>query len=165
MGYQYPNVDYGQRVSRQTQNFGGMYEQTNAAQTTSASTPQAYPTGSMPAIGGVTPTHGVRREEECPAAAGLIEAYMRYRSGLTETFQNIRDSVLATASDSLLAASHWLLSHVVELGMCFLNEVWTWLIACHQALHPTTRIYTTSGPSSGMTSTTHGWPCSSARRG
>ncbi len=126
MGYQYPTADYGQR---QTQNFGGMYEKTNAAatsspqaQTTSASTPQTYPAGSMPAIGGLTPAPGVRREEEYLDAAGLGEAYMRYQSALKETFQNIQNGVLATASDSLLTASHWILPHVVDLGMCFPTE-------------------------------------------
>ncbi len=134
MGYQYPTADYGQRGSRQTQNFGGMYEQTNAAapsssqaQTTSASTPQVYPASSMPAIGGLAPAPEVRREEGYPAAAGFDESYMLYQSALyqsalKETFQNVRDGVLAMAGDSLLAVSQWLLSRVVELGMCFPTE-------------------------------------------
>ena len=127
-GYQYPTAGYGQQGSQQTQNFGGIYKQTNAAatsspqaQTTSASPPQAYP-ASMPAIGGLTPAPEVRREEEYPAAAGLDEVYTSYQSALMEIFQNVRASALATAGDSLLAASHWLLSSVVELGMCLPTE-------------------------------------------
>jgi hypothetical protein len=107
-----------------------MYGQTNVAansspqaQITSASTPQTYPAGSMPAIGGLTPAPEVRGEEEYPAAAGLGEAYTRYQSALKKIFQNIHDGVLATASDSLLTVSDWLLSHVVELGMCFPAKV------------------------------------------
>ncbi len=100
------------------------------AQTASSSAPQVYQqpglhgysAGSMPAIGGgmatqTTPATEVRMEEEYPAAAGLDEAYASYQSALKELFQNVRNGVLATASDSLLGVSDWLLSHVVELGM------------------------------------------------
>ena len=99
------------------------------AQTASSSTPQVYQqpglhgysTGSMAAIGGMTsqttPAADVRMEEEYPAPGGLDEAYASYQSALKEIFQNIRSGVLATASDSLLNVSDWLLSHVVELGM------------------------------------------------
>jgi len=100
------------------------------AQTASASAPQVYQqpglhgysAGSMPAIGGgmatqTTPATEVRMEEEYPAAAGLDEAYASYQSALKELFQNVRNGVLATASDSLLGVSDWLLSHVVELGL------------------------------------------------
>jgi len=69
-----------------------------------------------------TPTPEARREEEYPAAARLGEAYASYQSTLQEIFQNIRDGVLATASESLLAVSDWLLSYVEELGMCFATE-------------------------------------------
>ncbi len=84
-----------------------------------------YSAGGMPAtIGGgmpttqTTPATDVRMEEEYPAAAGLDEAYASYQSALKELFQNVRNGVLAAASDSLLGVSDWLLSHVVELGMC-----------------------------------------------
>ena len=99
------------------------------AQTASSSTPQVYQqpgmhgysAGSMPAIGGMTtqstPATDVRMEEEYPAAAGLDEAYASYQTALKEIFQNVRNGVLATASESLLGVSDWLLSHVVELGM------------------------------------------------
>ncbi|KAK4152924.1 hypothetical protein C8A00DRAFT_15805 [Chaetomidium leptoderma] len=100
------------------------------AQPASSSTPQVYqqqpglhgyPAGSMAAIGGMTtqttPATDVRMDEEYPAAAGLDEAYASYQSALKETFQNIRSGVLATASESLLGVSDWLLSHVVELGL------------------------------------------------
>jgi len=99
------------------------------AQTASSSAPQVYQqpglhgysAGSMPAIGGMTtqstPATDVRMEEEYPAAAGLDEAYASYQTALKEIFQNVRNGVLATASESLLGVSDWLLSHVVELGM------------------------------------------------
>lgn len=98
------------------------------AQAASSSTPQVYQqpglhgysTGSMAAIGGMaaqtTPAAEVRMEEEYPASGGLDEAYASYQSALKEIFQNIRNGVLATASESLLNVSDWLLSHVVELG-------------------------------------------------
>lgn len=104
---------------------------TMQAQSASSSTPQVYQqpglhgysTGSMAAIGGMaaqtTPAADVRMEEEYPAAAGLDEAYASYQSALKEIFQNIRNGVLATASESLLNVSDWLLSHVVDLGMFF----------------------------------------------
>jgi hypothetical protein len=99
------------------------------AQTASSSTPQVYQqpglhgysTGSMATIGGMatqtTPAADVRMEEEYPATAGLDEAYASYQSALKEIFQNIRSGVLATASETLLGVSDWLLTHVVELGM------------------------------------------------
>jgi hypothetical protein len=64
-----------------------------------------------------TPAPDVRMEEEYPAPAGLDEAYASYQSALKEIFQNIRNGVLASASESLLGVSDWLLTHVVELGM------------------------------------------------
>jgi len=132
MGYHHPTADYGQRDSRQTQIFGGTYNPADTAassllraQTASSSTPQVsrppgwhgYFAGSMPATGGMTSATEVKREEEYPAAAGLGQVYTPYQSALKEIFQNVRDGVLATASDSLLEASHWLLSSVVELGL------------------------------------------------
>lgn len=99
------------------------------AQTASSNTPQVYQqpglhgysTGNMAAIGGMTtqttPATDVRMEEEYPAPGGLDEAYASYQSALKEIFQNIRNSVLGAASESLLNVSDWLLSHVVELGM------------------------------------------------
>lgn len=98
------------------------------AQAASSNTPQVYQqpslhgyaTSSMAAIGGMTtqttPAGDVRMEEEYPAAGGLDEAYASYQSALKEIFQNIRNGVLAAASESLLNVSDWLLSHVVELG-------------------------------------------------
>jgi hypothetical protein len=99
------------------------------AQTASSSTPQVYQqpglhgysTGGMPAIGGMasqtTPAADVRMEDQYPAAEGLDEAYVDYQSALKQIFQNIRSGVLATASESLLGISNWLLGHVVDLGM------------------------------------------------
>ena len=56
-------------------------------------------------------------EEDYPSSAGgLDEAYSSYQTALKEIFQNIRNGVLAAASDSLLNVSDWLLSHVAELG-------------------------------------------------
>ncbi|KAL2256007.1 hypothetical protein VTK26DRAFT_2355 [Humicola hyalothermophila] len=99
------------------------------AQTASSGTPQVYQqpglhgysTGGMAAIGGMTsqttPGADVRMGEEYPASARLDEAYASYQSALKEIFQNIRSGTLATASDSLLNVSDWLLSHVVDLGL------------------------------------------------
>ncbi|KAH6626841.1 hypothetical protein B0J18DRAFT_151935 [Chaetomium sp. MPI-SDFR-AT-0129] len=108
---------------------------TMQTQSASSSTPQVYQqqpgmhgysTGSMTAIGGgmaaQTSTAGgstsasadVRMEEEYP---GLEEAYANYQAALKETFQNIRDGVLAAASQTLIEVSDWLLSHVVDLGL------------------------------------------------
>ncbi|KAL2025133.1 hypothetical protein VTK56DRAFT_135 [Thermocarpiscus australiensis] len=99
------------------------------SQTASSSAPQVYQqpglhgysTGGMAAIGGMAaqtaPAADVRMEEEYPASRGLDEAYASYQSALKEIFQNIRNGVLATASESLLNVSDWLLSHVVELGL------------------------------------------------
>lgn len=110
---------------------------TMQTQTTSSSTPQVYQqqpgmhgysAGSMTAIGGGMPAQtstaggstsasgDVRMEEEYP---GLEEAYANYQAALKETFQNIRDGVLATASQTLIEVSDWLLSHVVDLGTSF----------------------------------------------
>jgi hypothetical protein len=98
------------------------------AQTASPSTPQVYQqpgmhgysAGGMPAIGGMAsqtaPAADVRMEEQYSAGEGLDEAYVEYQSALKEIFQNIRNGVLAAASDSLLGISNWLLGHVVDLG-------------------------------------------------
>ncbi|KAK3308211.1 uncharacterized protein B0T15DRAFT_490803 [Chaetomium strumarium] len=100
------------------------------AQAASSSTAQVYQqpglhgysTGSMATMGGMatsqtTPTPDVRMDEEYPTTAGLDEAYTSYQTALKEIFQNIRNGVLADASESLLGVSDWLLNHVVELGL------------------------------------------------
>ncbi|KAK1760946.1 hypothetical protein QBC47DRAFT_18678 [Echria macrotheca] len=82
---------------------------------------QNYSTGSMAAMGGMatqsTSTQDVRMEEEYSAPEGLDAAYASYQSALKSIFQNIQDGALASASDSLLNVSDWLLSHVAELGL------------------------------------------------
>lgn len=91
---------------------GQVYPQTNL---------QGYQAGGMAAMGGMaaqatsTPAD-VRMEEEYPSSGGLDQAYTSYQSALKEIFQNIRNGVLATASESLLSVSDWLLSHVADLG-------------------------------------------------
>jgi len=55
-------------------------------------------------------------DQDYPAAGGLDAAYGQYQTALREIFQNINNGVLATASESLLNVSDWLLSHVTELG-------------------------------------------------
>ncbi|KAK3327900.1 hypothetical protein B0T19DRAFT_176730 [Cercophora scortea] len=99
------------------------------AQSTSSSTPQVYQqpglqnysASGMTAIGEMaaqsTPASDVRMDEEYPASGGLDQAYASYQSALKEIFQNIRNGVLATASESLLNVSDWLLSHVADLGL------------------------------------------------
>ncbi|KAK3899542.1 hypothetical protein C8A05DRAFT_18030 [Staphylotrichum tortipilum] len=53
----------------------------------------------------------------CPGAAGLNDPNALYQLTLTKISRNIEDGKLVTASNSLLAVSHWLLSQVVELGL------------------------------------------------
>ncbi|KAK4127475.1 hypothetical protein N657DRAFT_564886 [Parathielavia appendiculata] len=103
------------------------------AQTASPSTPQVYQqpglhgysAGSMAAIGGMasqtTPAADVRMDAEYPAP-GLEEGFNNYMAALRECFRNIRGGVLATAGESLLRLSDWLLSHVVELGFTSDNQ-------------------------------------------
>jgi hypothetical protein len=77
----------------------------------------------MLAMGGMTTqTTPVGIDKEYPDAAGLDQAYALYQSTLKEIFQNVRDGVLAAASDSLLVTSRWLLSHVVQLSMFFFQQ-------------------------------------------
>ena len=82
---------------------------------------QSYSSG-MGAMGGLAsqaPSSAAdvsMEEQEYPAGGGLDEAYASYQSALKEIFQNIKSSTLATASESVLNVSDWLLSHVVELG-------------------------------------------------
>ncbi|KAK3997654.1 hypothetical protein QBC44DRAFT_229280 [Cladorrhinum sp. PSN332] len=99
------------------------------AQAQTSSTPQVYQqpglhgysTGSMGAIGGMTtqttPAAEVRMEEEYTASGGLDEAYASYQTALKGIFKDIRNGVLASASESLLNVSDWLLTHVIELGL------------------------------------------------
>ncbi|CAP73867.1 uncharacterized protein PODANS_2_12220 [Podospora anserina S mat+] len=99
------------------------------AQAQTSSTPQVYQqpglhgysTSSMAAIGGITtqttPAAEVRMEEEYPATGGLDDAYAQYQSALKGIFKDIRNGALATAGESLLQVSTWLLGHVVELGL------------------------------------------------
>ncbi|KAL2162786.1 hypothetical protein VTH06DRAFT_6622 [Thermothelomyces fergusii] len=102
-------------------NMQGHSGSSNAPQVYQQSGMHGYSTGGMGAIEGMaaqtTPAAHVRMEEEYPAGTGLDEAYLRYQTALKEIFQNIRNGVLATASESLLVISDWLLSHVVELGL------------------------------------------------
>ncbi|KAK3325310.1 hypothetical protein B0H66DRAFT_118426 [Apodospora peruviana] len=99
------------------------------AQSTSSSAPQVYQqpslqnysTSGMATMGGMAAQSAssadVRMEDEYPTSGGLDQAYASYQSALREIFQNVRSGVLATASDSLLNVSDWLLSHVAELGL------------------------------------------------
>lgn len=48
--------------------------------------------------------------------ADLNQAYSQYQDALKEIFSNIKKGALATASESLLSVSEWLLTHVHELG-------------------------------------------------
>lgn len=72
-------------------------------------------------MGGMTSQSGsaqeVRMDGEYAAPENLDEAYASYQSALKAIFQNIRDGALASASESLLTVSDWLLSHVAELGL------------------------------------------------
>lgn len=82
---------------------------------------QNYSAGGMAAMGGMTSQSGsaqeVRMDGEYAAPENLDEAYASYQSALKAIFQNIRDGALASASESLLTVSDWLLSHVAELGL------------------------------------------------
>lgn len=108
--------------------YGHQVTSSLQAQTASLSTPQmyqqpgfhgfhGYSAGNMPAVGGAAAQTTPDWMGGYPGAAGLDEAYASYQSTLEEIFRNIRGGVLVSASDSLLDASRWLLSHVVELGM------------------------------------------------
>lgn len=93
----------------------------NASQVYQQPALQNYSTSSMATMGGMatqsTSTQGVRMDEEYSVPEGLDAAYASYQSALKSIFQNIQDGALASASDSLLNVSDWLLSHVAELGM------------------------------------------------
>ncbi|KAK0626489.1 hypothetical protein B0T14DRAFT_106120 [Immersiella caudata] len=92
-----------------------------ASQVYQQPTLQNYSTSSMTAMGGMasqsSSAQDVRMDEEYPAPEGLDAAYASYQSALKAIFQNIQDGALASASDSLLNVSDWLLSHVAELGI------------------------------------------------
>lgn len=99
------------------------------AQTASSGGPQVYQqpglqnysTSGMATMGGMagqsSSTSDVRMEEEYPAPEGLDAAYASYQSALKAIFQSIHDGALASASESLLNVSDWLLGHVAELGL------------------------------------------------
>ncbi|KAK4104820.1 hypothetical protein N658DRAFT_542123 [Parathielavia hyrcaniae] len=104
------------------------------AQASSPSAPQVYQqppglhgysAGSMASMGGIasqtTPAADVRMEAEYPAP-GLEEGFNNYMAALRECFRNIQGGVLATAGESLLRLTEWLLSHVVELGFTSDNQ-------------------------------------------
>ncbi|KAK8036663.1 hypothetical protein PG993_008646 [Apiospora rasikravindrae] len=55
-------------------------------------------------------------EQGDSASTAMGEAYAQYQTTIKEIFTNIRNDVLASASESLLAVSDWLLSKVTELG-------------------------------------------------
>ncbi|KAK0719987.1 hypothetical protein B0H67DRAFT_599583 [Lasiosphaeris hirsuta] len=82
---------------------------------------QNYSTSGMATMGGMagqsSSTSDVRMEEEYPAPEGLDVAYASYQSALKAIFQSIHDGALASASESLLNVSDWLLGHVAELGL------------------------------------------------
>jgi hypothetical protein len=77
----------------------------------------------MPAVGRAATQTTPSRIGVYPSTASLDEAYKSYQSTLEEIFQNIRDVVLAPASNALIEASGWLLSYVVELGMSSPNKM------------------------------------------
>ena len=80
----------------------------------------SYSSGGMTGMGGMnaqaSSTSDVRMEDDYPAGGTLDHAYASYQTALKEIFQNIQNGVLATASDSLIRVSDWLLSHVADLG-------------------------------------------------
>ena len=127
MGYHYPTVNY----RHQDLPTNSAVTSSLQAQTASSSTPQVYQqpgfhgysAASMPAVGGAAALTTPGRMGGYPGTASLDEAYASYQSTLKKIFQNIRDAVLVPASDSLLEASGWLLSHVVELGVLFPNRM------------------------------------------
>ncbi|KAK1827048.1 hypothetical protein QBC39DRAFT_184222 [Podospora conica] len=82
---------------------------------------QNYSAGGMASMGGMAAQSSsgqdVRMDEEYPAAEGLDAAYAAYQSALKAIFQNVQDCALATASESILSVSEWLLGHVSDLGL------------------------------------------------
>ncbi|KAK7998748.1 hypothetical protein PG991_014943 [Apiospora marii] len=69
----------------------------------------------------VPSTSGIPQASEAPekqdsASTEMGEAYAQYQTTIKEIFTNIRNGVLSSASESLVAVSDWLLSNVTELG-------------------------------------------------
>ncbi|EGO61091.1 hypothetical protein NEUTE1DRAFT_76809 [Neurospora tetrasperma FGSC 2508] len=93
----------------------------SSAQVYGQSSMPGYSSGGMTGMGGMnaqaTSTSDVRMEDDYPAGGTLDHAYASYQTALKEIFQNIQNGVLATASDSLIRVSDWLLSHVADLGL------------------------------------------------
>lgn len=120
------NAAAAQGIPPQTASAGasaGVYQQGQADR---SSMLQSY-AGQMASMGGMgsqqqqqastaSAADTSMEEQEYRAPGGLEEAYASYQTALKEIFQNIINGVLASASDSLLNVSDWLLSHVAELG-------------------------------------------------
>ncbi|KAK8139951.1 hypothetical protein PG984_000017 [Apiospora sp. TS-2023a] len=69
----------------------------------------------------VASTSGIPQASEAPeeqdsASTEMGEAYAQYQTTIKEIFTNIRNGVLSSASESLVAVSDWLLSNVTQLG-------------------------------------------------
>ena len=73
--------------------------------------------GSDVPTSGMSPASEPPEEQDYPTSTEMDEAYEQYQKTIKEGFTNIRNGVLASASESLLAVSDWLLSKVTELGM------------------------------------------------
>ncbi|KAK2811722.1 hypothetical protein FQN49_008432 [Arthroderma sp. PD_2] len=58
-----------------------------------------------------------RQDATQQRSSGLDEAYNRYQQTLRQAFYDVRAGRLASASDSMLEMSEWLLGNAVELGL------------------------------------------------
>jgi hypothetical protein len=87
---------------------------------------QSYP-ASMSTVGAIpqsTESQDVPMENTDYMGTGLEEKWVEYQSALRVVFQNVRNGVLETASESLLNVSNWLLSQVADLGRSQQSNTW-----------------------------------------
>ncbi|KAK8016070.1 hypothetical protein PG993_014259 [Apiospora rasikravindrae] len=65
---------------------------------------------------GMSQTHEAPEEQDSSSSIDMGDAYEQYQTTIKQICTNIRNGVLASASESLLAVADWLLSNVTELG-------------------------------------------------
>jgi hypothetical protein len=94
----------------------GVYQQHHQSPSDRSMIQQGYP--SQLTIAGLPqPAQDMMEEDDFQAQGpGMEAAYTAYQTALKEIFQNIMNGRLATAAQSLLDVSEWLLGHVGDLG-------------------------------------------------
>jgi hypothetical protein len=103
-----------QQLAHSSSAFSNGYEQSNAMKyaSSSISSVSAEPQAESSADISVTDDHQ-------NGEGSLEKNWVEYQRQLGSIFQEIVDGDLESASDTLLSITSWLLSQVVELGMCF----------------------------------------------